>query len=119
MRLEAEGGGEGGGWSLAEGGDRAMTAATEGGRVDVVVAPPPPAPPMPDDDDDDSIDVDDPNEPVVACFGEIVEDPTLAVEEECHDPTVVRENVRKLNRAVLGGFLKLVHRLADEPGDNK
>ena len=100
-----------------------MTAATEDGGVDVVVAPPPPPaapPPMPDDDDDDdSIDVDDPNEPLIACFGEIVEDPTLVVEEECHDPTVVRENVRVLNRAVLGGFLRLVHRLADEPGDNK
>ena len=56
---------------------------------------------------------------MIACFGEIVEDPTLVVEEECHDPTVVRENVRVLNRAVLGGFLRLVHRLADEPGDNK
>jgi mediator of RNA polymerase II transcription subunit 7 len=72
-----------------------------------------------EDEDDDSIDVNDPNEPVIACFGEIVEDPTLDIVEECLDPIVIRENVRKLNRDVLNGFLKLVHRLADDPNDSR
>jgi len=72
-----------------------------------------------DDDDYDSIDPDDPNEPVVAVFGEIVEDPTLVVEEECHDPVIIRENVKRLNRTVLNGFLKLVQTLVHDPNDNK
>eukprot|EP00804_Cyclotella_cryptica_P016203 CCRYP_005695-RA/>CCRYP_005695-RA protein AED:0.20 eAED:0.17 QI:0/0.5/0.33/0.66/0/0/3/701/320 len=69
--------------------------------------------------DDDSIDPDDPNEPVVAVFGEIVEDPTLTVEEECDDPTVIRENVKRLNQEVLRGFLTLVRVLVNDPNDNK
>ncbi len=72
-----------------------------------------------DDKDKDSIDVNDPNKPVVACFGKIVKDPTLVVKEECHDPTVIRENVRGLNCVVLNGFLRLVYRMADKPSNNK
>jgi mediator of RNA polymerase II transcription subunit 7 len=72
-----------------------------------------------DNDDDDSIDPNDPNEPVVAVFGEIVEDPTLTVDEECDDPTVIRENVKRLNQEVLRGFLKLVRGLVNDPNDNK
>mmetsp|Transcript_39619 Transcript_39619/g.82777 ORF Transcript_39619/g.82777 Transcript_39619/m.82777 type:complete len:312 (+) Transcript_39619:29-964(+) len=71
------------------------------------------------EEDDDSIDPDDPNEPVVAVFGEIVEDPTLVMEEECHDPVEIRENVKRLNQAVLNGFLKLVQKLVHDPNDNK
>eukprot|EP00571_Detonula_confervacea_P009688 CAMPEP_0172319418 /NCGR_PEP_ID=MMETSP1058-20130122/37578_1 /TAXON_ID=83371 /ORGANISM="Detonula confervacea, Strain CCMP 353" /LENGTH=310 /DNA_ID=CAMNT_0013034453 /DNA_START=18 /DNA_END=950 /DNA_ORIENTATION=- len=70
-------------------------------------------------DDDDSIDPNDPNETVVAVFGEIVEDPTLVTEEECHDPVIIRENVKRLNRAVLNGFLRLVQKLVHDPNDNK
>ena len=86
--------------------------------------------------DDDSIDVDNPNEPLVAVFGEIVEDPTLfqghldddkesrnggsGVGGECHDPAIVRENVKRLNRDVLHGFLALVRKLAeDDPSDHR
>ena len=86
--------------------------------------------------DDDSIDVDSPNEPLVAVFGEIVEDPTLfqghldddkesrnggsGVGGECHDPAIVRENVKRLNRDVLHGFLALVRKLAeDDPSDHR
>lgn len=71
------------------------------------------------DVDDDSIDPDDPNEKVVAVFGEIVEDPTLTVEQLCDDPNEVRENVKRLNQEVLGGFLKLVRVLVNDPNENK
>ena len=70
-------------------------------------------------EDDDSIDPDDESEPVVSVFGEIVEDPTLTAEEECHDPAAIRENVRMLNRAVLWRFLDLVRKLARDPADAK
>ncbi|KAL3766487.1 hypothetical protein ACHAW5_001156 [Stephanodiscus triporus] len=100
MRLLAGGGREGGG-----------TIATPGAAANV------------DDDDDDSIDVDDPNESVIACFGEIVEDPTLSAADDggggCDDPAAVREKVRALNRDVLDGFLKLVRALADDPNDSR
>ena len=69
-----------------------------------------------DDNDDDSID---PDGSVVAVFGEIVEDPTLIIEEECHDPVEIRENVKKLNQSVVNGFLKLVKQLVNNPNDNK
>jgi hypothetical protein len=74
-----------------------------------------------DIDDDDSItDPNDPNEPIVAVFGEIVEDPTLVyVEEECNNPKLLRDNVKRLNRSVLQGFLKLVTKLVNDPIDNK
>mmetsp|Transcript_11422 Transcript_11422/g.22930 ORF Transcript_11422/g.22930 Transcript_11422/m.22930 type:complete len:326 (+) Transcript_11422:50-1027(+) len=69
--------------------------------------------------DVDSIDPNDLNEPLVAIFGEIVEDPTLMVEEECEDPNEIRENVKELNQNVVRGFLKLVRMLVNDPGDNK
>jgi len=57
---------------------------------------------------------------VVAVFGEIVEDPTLAtVAEPCDDPTVVRDEVKRLNRQVLEGFVKLVQDLVHRPMENK
>jgi hypothetical protein len=73
------------------------------------------------DNDDDSItDPNNPNEPIVAVFGEIVEDPTLVyVEEECNNPTILRDNVKRLNRSVLQGFLKLVNKLVNDPIENK
>lgn len=71
------------------------------------------------DTDDDSIDPDDPNEKVVAVFGEIVEDPTLTVELECDDPSLIQENVKRLNQEVLKGFLKLVRVLVNDPSENK
>jgi hypothetical protein len=78
--------------------------------------------------DDDSIDPTNENEQVVAVFGEIVEDPTLTIaiteeqqqsSSECNDPTVIRENVKRLNESVLRGFLDLVGKLVMDPGDNK
>ena len=69
-----------------------------------------------DDNDDDSID---PDGSVVAVFGEIVEDPTLIIEEECHDPVEIRENVKRLNQSVVNGFLQLVKQLVNNPNDNK
>jgi len=67
-----------------------------------------------------SIDPNDPNEQVVAVFGEIVEDPTLVTaEDECDDPVEIRENVKRLNKDVLNGFLKLVKQLVHDPNDNK
>lgn len=98
MRLEAEGGGDNG---------SKVTAVANGEKV------------AQDSDDDDSIDPDDPNEPVVAVFGEIVEDPTLVTETECDDPIIIRENVKRLNRSVLEGFLNLVKKLVDDPTNNK
>ena len=72
-----------------------------------------------EEEDDDSIDPNDPDEPVVAVFGEIVEDPTLIVEEECHDPVEIRDNLKRLNREVVNGFLRLVDKLIHDPKDNK
>eukprot|EP00577_Skeletonema_sp_RCC1716_P018561 CAMPEP_0113424352 /NCGR_PEP_ID=MMETSP0013_2-20120614/29544_1 /TAXON_ID=2843 ORGANISM="Skeletonema costatum, Strain 1716" /NCGR_SAMPLE_ID=MMETSP0013_2 /ASSEMBLY_ACC=CAM_ASM_000158 /LENGTH=265 /DNA_ID=CAMNT_0000312349 /DNA_START=62 /DNA_END=856 /DNA_ORIENTATION=+ /assembly_acc=CAM_ASM_000158 len=76
-----------------------------------------------DDDDDDSItDPNNPNEPIVAVFGEIVEDPTLLLhtdQEDCNNPTILRDNVKRLNRSVLQGFLKLVSKLVHDPIENK
>ena len=73
--------------------------------------------------DDDSItDPYDPNEPIVAVFGEIVEDPTLStihIDDECNNPTILRDNVKRLNHSVLQGFLSLVTKLVHDPIDNK
>lgn len=67
-----------------------------------------------------SIDPNDPNEQVVAVFGEIVEDPTLVTaEDECDDPVEIRENVKRLNQDVIIGFLRLVKQLVNDPNDNK
>lgn len=72
-----------------------------------------------EDDDLEGVDINDPNAPVVAVFGEIVEDPTLTQEEECDDPTLIRKNVEDLNQRVLRGFLNVVQKLVHEPTDNK
>jgi mediator of RNA polymerase II transcription subunit 7 len=57
---------------------------------------------------------------VVAVFGEIVEDPLLVEpQDRCEDPTVVREEVKKLNQQVLQGFVKLVDDLVNNPVENK
>jgi hypothetical protein len=57
---------------------------------------------------------------VVGVFGEIVEDP-LRVQplDACEDPTVIRDEVKRLNRQVLQGFVKLVQDLVNRPADNK
>ena len=111
IRLDAEGGGGGGG---AKGSD-AMDVDKEENEAGESSS----STKKHLKDDDDSIDPNNPNEPVVAVFGEIVEDPTLTVEEECHDPIEIRENVQRLNRSVLNGFLKLVQQLVHDPNDNK
>lgn len=57
---------------------------------------------------------------VVAVFGEIVEDPYLVVPmDRCEDPKIVREEVKRLNRQVLQGFVKLVNDLVHNPMENK
>jgi len=57
---------------------------------------------------------------VVAVFGEIVEDPTLAhVEDICEDPTTVRDTIYRLNKEVTHGFVTLVNELVHRPLDNK
>lgn len=57
---------------------------------------------------------------VVAVFGEIVEDPSLVVvQDSCDDPVLVRDEVKRLNRHVLEGFVKLVQDLVHQPMENK
>lgn len=57
---------------------------------------------------------------VVAVFGEIVEDPVLVEPlDACEDPSVVRDEVKRLNRQVLQGFVKLVNDLVHRPLENK
>jgi hypothetical protein len=57
---------------------------------------------------------------VVAVFGEIVEDPLLVEPpDRCEDPTVVRDQVKLLNRQVLQRFVNLVQDLVHRPMDNK
>lgn len=57
---------------------------------------------------------------VVAVFGEVVEDPFLVQPlDACEDPTVVRDEVKRLNRQVLQGFVKLVQDLVHNPLENK
>mmetsp|Transcript_10985 Transcript_10985/g.15486 ORF Transcript_10985/g.15486 Transcript_10985/m.15486 type:complete len:219 (-) Transcript_10985:309-965(-) len=57
---------------------------------------------------------------VVAVFGEIVEDPLLVdVKDNCEDPKVIRDEVRRLNKVVVQGFVKLVQELVHRPQDNK
>ncbi|KAL7535971.1 hypothetical protein ACHAWF_005323 [Thalassiosira exigua] len=114
LRLEAEGGG------ATRGGPASGTSSEKGAEGSSASAGDPSASEGKEKiEEDDSIDPDDPSEPVVAVFGEIVEDPALVVEEECHDPAIVRENVRNLNRSVLRGFLQLVQKLVRDPNDNK
>jgi len=57
---------------------------------------------------------------VVAVFGEIVEDPEIVEPlDPCENPTVVRDEVKRLNRQVLQGFVKLVQDLVHRPMENK
>jgi mediator of RNA polymerase II transcription subunit 7 len=57
---------------------------------------------------------------IVAVFGEIVEDPLLVkVEDVCEDPTKIRDEVKRLNREVVGGFVQLVKSLVHKPLENK
>ncbi|CAB9526434.1 expressed unknown protein [Seminavis robusta] len=57
---------------------------------------------------------------VVAVFGEIVEDPVVVEPlEPCENPTVIRDEVKRLNREVIQGFVNLVQELVHRPMDNK
>lgn len=57
---------------------------------------------------------------VVAVFGEIVEDPLLVEPlDRCEDPTLIRDEVKRLNKQVLQGFVKLVQDLVHRPVENK
>jgi hypothetical protein len=57
---------------------------------------------------------------VVAVFGEIVEDPLLVEPlDPCDDPTVVRDEVKRLNEHVLQLFVTLVQDLVHRPAENK
>jgi mediator of RNA polymerase II transcription subunit 7 len=60
------------------------------------------------------------DENVVAVFGEVVEDPRLVQPLDlCEDPTVVREEVKRLNATVLHLFAQLAHDLVHRPLENK
>jgi len=57
---------------------------------------------------------------VVGIFGEIVEDPLTAQPlDPCEDPAVIRDEVKRLNREVVQGFVNLVHDLVNRPAENK
>ena len=57
---------------------------------------------------------------VVAVFGEIVEDPwRIQPVDACEDPTIVREEVKRLNANVLQLFVQLVQDLVHRPMENK
>lgn len=57
---------------------------------------------------------------VVAVFGEVVEDPYLVEPlDACEDPTAVIEEVQRLNRIVLDGFVQLVQDLVERPTEHK
>ena len=58
--------------------------------------------------------------PVVAVFGEIVEDPLLVEPlDVCEDPLIIKAQVKQLNQQVLKGFVKLVQDLVHRPMENK
>lgn len=60
------------------------------------------------------------DEDVVAVFGEVVEDPfEFKPLDECDEPTVVRDEIKRLNQEILHDFVKLVGDLVDRPGQNK
>jgi hypothetical protein len=60
------------------------------------------------------------DETVVGVFGEIVEDPLMVQPlDVCEDPTIVRDEVKRLNRLVLQGFVRLVQDLVNRPAENK
>eukprot|EP00980_Cylindrotheca_fusiformis_P029632 scaffold23625_cov137-Cylindrotheca_fusiformis.AAC.17 len=57
---------------------------------------------------------------VVAVFGEIVEDPLLVKPlDNFEDPVVIGDEVKRLNRKVVEGFVSLVQDLVHRPGENK
>lgn len=57
---------------------------------------------------------------VVAVFGEVVEDPLLFQPlDPCEDPVVIRDEVKRLNRVVVQGFINLVNDLVNRPAENK
>jgi len=57
---------------------------------------------------------------VVGVFGEIVEDPLLVKPlDPCEDPVVIRDEVKRLNREVVQGFINLVNDLVNRPAENK
>jgi mediator of RNA polymerase II transcription subunit 7 len=57
---------------------------------------------------------------VVAVFGEVVEDPWLVRPLDlCEDPTVVRDEVKRLNATVLQLFAQLAQDLVHRPLENK
>lgn len=57
---------------------------------------------------------------VVGVFGEIVEDPLLVQPlDPCEDPTVIRDEVKRLNRKVVQGFVHMVQDLVQRPAENK
>jgi len=57
---------------------------------------------------------------VVVVFGEIVEDPLLVEPlDRCEDPKVVRDQVQKLNKKAVLGFVKLVQDLVHRPTESK
>jgi len=62
---------------------------------------------------------DDEKDEVVAVFGEYVEDPLLAPEDDCADPRVVRDEMSRLNKEIIHGFVKLVRDLVNKPVENK
>ena len=57
---------------------------------------------------------------VVAVFGEIVEDPLLVNPlDMCENPTVIRDEVKRLNRKVVELFISLSQELVNRPAENK
>jgi len=57
---------------------------------------------------------------VVGVFGEIVEDPLYFQPlDACEDPIVIRDEVKRLNREVVQGFVNLVQDLVNRPAENK
>lgn len=57
---------------------------------------------------------------VVAVFGQVVEDPLLVQPiDYCEDPVVVRDEVKRLNKCVVEGFVQLVQDLVHKPLDSK
>lgn len=60
--------------------------------------------------------------PVVTVFGDEVylEDPDLLpLEQDCDDPHIVKSEVRRLNKEILKGFIKLVNDLINNPLDHE
>ena len=57
---------------------------------------------------------------VVGVFGEIVEDPLLVKPlDSCEDPVVIRDEVKRLNKEVVQGFINLLNDLVNRPAENK